>query len=149
MKNNQNFEFFFFYSLSVILLGRTTSYVLRGLSFKSSSGPLASCPDFPHGVILTNHVTHLSINGIKELNQHSLLSLKSCGKLWWEDSKRMSTHYFPILQARVTCLELRPSTHKKRKQAYPILTSLIRLMKASLLSFAFLLRHSPFNPSPR
>lgn len=35
------------------------------------------------------------------------------------------------------------------KQTYPSLTSLIRLMKASLLSLAFLLRFSPFNPSRR
>lgn len=33
--------------------------------------------------------------------------------------------------------------------AYPRLTSLIRLMKASLFSFAFLLKLSPFNPSLR
>lgn len=37
----------------------------------------------------------------------------------------------------------------KTKQTHPSLTSLIRLMKASLLSLAFLLRFSPFNPSRR
>lgn len=34
-------------------------------------------------------------------------------------------------------------------QTYPSLTSLIRLMKASLFSLAFLLKFSPFNPSQR
>lgn len=38
---------------------------------------------------------------------------------------------------------------KHRKQTYPNLTSLIRLMNASFFSFAFLLKFSPFNPSLR
>ena len=118
MKSNYSFELFFLLFFVGNPFGENKFICFKGFILQIINGPLTSCHDFPHGV-LTNHVSHLNINTIKNLNQHSRMSLKSCGKLWWEDSQRMSTHYFPILQAHVTCLELRPSTHRKRKTTVP------------------------------